>query len=50
VNVFIGILVVGITRPSPITFVPIVVSAAGAIADGLCYVVSDDSEGSCHSA
>src|SRR4051794_10333516 len=37
INVLIGILVVGITSLSPITIVPIVVSAASAIADGLCY-------------
>lgn len=37
VNVLIGLLVVGITSLSPITIVPIVVSAAAAIADGLCY-------------
>ncbi len=36
-NVLIGFLVVGITNLSPITIVPIVVSAACAIADGLCY-------------
>jgi hypothetical protein len=36
-NVLIGLVVVGITNLSPITTVPIVVSAAGAIADGLCY-------------
>jgi hypothetical protein len=37
VNVLIGIVVVGITSLSPIALVPIVVSAANAIADGLCY-------------
>ena len=37
VNVFIGFLVIGITRLSPITIVPIVVSASAALADGLCY-------------
>jgi hypothetical protein len=36
-NVFVGFLVVGITNLTPITIVPIVVSAACAIADGLCY-------------
>jgi hypothetical protein len=36
-NVLIGFLVVGITNLSPITMVPIVVSAACAIADGLSY-------------
>jgi len=37
INVLIGFLVIGITSLSPITIVPIVVSAASAIADGLCY-------------
>jgi hypothetical protein len=37
VNVFFGLLVVGITRFSPIAAVPIVVSAACAVANGLCY-------------
>ena len=37
VNVLIGILVIGITSLSPVTIVPIVVSSANAIADGLCY-------------
>ncbi|KAH8669771.1 hypothetical protein BGZ60DRAFT_538618 [Tricladium varicosporioides] len=37
INVFYGILVVGITSLSPITIVPIVVSAAGAVANGMCY-------------
>lgn len=36
-NVLIGVMVVGITNLSPVTVVPIVVSAANAIADGLCY-------------
>jgi hypothetical protein len=36
-NVLIGFLVVGITNLSPVTAVPIIVSAANAIADGLCY-------------
>ena len=36
-NVLIGLLVVGMTSLSPVTMVPIVVSAANAIADGLCY-------------
>lgn len=36
-NVLFGILVVGITSLSPISTVPIVTSAAGAIANGLCY-------------
>jgi hypothetical protein len=37
INVLIGFLVIGITSLSPITIVPIVVSSASAIADGLCY-------------
>jgi hypothetical protein len=36
-NVLIGFLVVGITNLTPITIVPIIVSAACAIADGLSY-------------
>jgi hypothetical protein len=36
-NVLIGFLVGGITSFSPITFVPIVLSAASAIANGLCF-------------
>lgn len=36
-NVMFGIMVMGIINPSPIAFVPIIVSAAGAIANGLCY-------------
>ena len=36
-NVLIGFMVVGITNLSPVTAVPIVVSLANAIADGLCY-------------
>lgn len=36
-NVLIGLLIVGMTSLSPVTIVPIVVSAANAIADGLCY-------------
>lgn len=26
-----------ITRPTPLSFIPIIVSAAGAVANGLCY-------------
>ncbi|RDL41868.1 Uncharacterized protein BP5553_01847 [Venustampulla echinocandica] len=37
VNVILGFMVVGITSLSPISLVPIVVSAAGAVANGLCY-------------
>ncbi|RFU27559.1 hypothetical protein B7463_g8776, partial [Scytalidium lignicola] len=37
VDVLFGLMVVGITSVSPISLVPIITSAAGAIADGLCY-------------
>ncbi|PVH71604.1 hypothetical protein DL98DRAFT_577278 [Cadophora sp. DSE1049] len=37
VNVLFGFMIIGITSPSPVSLVPIVVSAAGAIANGLCY-------------
>ena len=36
-NVFFGTTVVGITSLSPISVVPLVVSVASAIANGLCY-------------
>ncbi|KAK4234714.1 hypothetical protein C8A03DRAFT_47020 [Achaetomium macrosporum] len=36
-NVFFGILVVSVTNLSPIAAVPIVTSAAGAVANGLCF-------------
>jgi hypothetical protein len=36
-NILFGLLVVGITSLSPISIVPIIVSAACAIANGLCY-------------
>ena len=36
-NVLFGLLVVGITSLSPITTIPIIVSAACAIANGMCY-------------
>ena len=36
-NVGFGLMVVGIAGFSPIALVPIIVSAAGAIANGLCY-------------
>ena len=39
-NTLYGCLVVGITSLSPITTVPIVVSAACAIANGMCYLTS----------
>ena len=37
VNVLFGFMIVGITSLSPVSLVPIIVSAAGAIANGLCY-------------
>ena len=37
VNVGFGLMIVGITSLSQISLVPIIVSAAGAIANGLCY-------------
>jgi hypothetical protein len=37
INVLYGILVVGITSLSPISILPIIVSAAGALANGMCY-------------
>ncbi|RFU29543.1 hypothetical protein B7463_g6795, partial [Scytalidium lignicola] len=39
VDVLFGLMVVGITRVSPISLVPIITSAGGAIANGLCYYV-----------
>lgn len=36
-NVFFGVMVVSITIISPISLVPIIVSVAGAVANGLCY-------------
>jgi hypothetical protein len=36
-NVILGVIVLGITGFSPIAIVPVVVSAAAAIANGLCY-------------
>ncbi|KAK7418321.1 hypothetical protein QQZ08_011308 [Neonectria magnoliae] len=36
-NVLFGFTVVGIASLSPISLIPIIVSAAGAIANGLCY-------------
>jgi hypothetical protein len=38
VNVLFGLMIIGITSRSPVSIVPIVVSVAGAIANGLCYV------------
>lgn len=37
INVIYGVMIMGITSPSPITFVPLIVSMAGAVANGLCY-------------
>lgn len=36
-NVLFGLMVAGITSFGPVSIVPIVTSAAGAIANGLCY-------------
>ena len=36
-NVFFGLTVIGITSLSQISLLPVIVSAAGAIANGLCY-------------
>ncbi|KAH6670369.1 hypothetical protein F5X68DRAFT_50208 [Plectosphaerella plurivora] len=36
-NVLFGLLVAGITSLSPVSLVPIITSAAGAVANGLCY-------------
>ncbi|KAH8886140.1 hypothetical protein GQ53DRAFT_617406, partial [Thozetella sp. PMI_491] len=36
-NICFGLIVLGITGFSPISIVPVIVSAAGAIANGLCY-------------
>ncbi|KAH8751798.1 hypothetical protein F5882DRAFT_340026 [Hyaloscypha sp. PMI_1271] len=36
-NVLFGLMVVGITSLSPVSLVPIVVSVAGSVANGLCY-------------
>lgn len=37
INVLFGLLVAGITSFSPISLVPIIVSAACAVANGMCY-------------
>jgi hypothetical protein len=37
VNVLFGLMIIGITSLSPISLVPLIVSVAGAIANGLCY-------------
>ena len=36
-NIMFGLIVVGISGYSPISLVPIITSAAGAIANGMCY-------------
>lgn len=36
-NIMFGLIVVGISGFSPISLVPIITSAAGAIANGMCY-------------
>ena len=36
-NVVFGVIVIGITSLSPISLIPLVVSAASAVANGLCY-------------
>lgn len=36
-NVIFGFIVVGVTGYSPIALVPIIVSTAGAVANGLCF-------------
>jgi hypothetical protein len=36
-NVLFGLMVIGITSLSPVSLVPIVVSVAGSVANGLCY-------------
>jgi hypothetical protein len=37
INVTFGLIIIGIIDISPIATIPIVVSAAGAVANGLCY-------------
>jgi hypothetical protein len=37
INILFGFMIIGITTRSPVSLVPIIVSAAGAIANGLCY-------------
>ena len=37
VNVLLGLMIIGITAFSPLSLVPIITSAAGSIANGLCY-------------
>jgi len=43
-NVLFGLLVVGITNFTQVSSVPLVTSAAGAIANGLCYYAFYDYE------
>ncbi|KAF4978620.1 hypothetical protein FZEAL_5023 [Fusarium zealandicum] len=45
-NVLFGLLVAGITSFSPVSIVPIVTSAAGAVANGLCYYAFYDNTNS----
>jgi Co/Zn/Cd efflux system component len=45
-NVLFGLMVAGITSFGPVSIVPIVTSAAGAIANGLCYYAFYDKENS----
>lgn len=40
VNFVYGFLVIGIVGLSPISLVPMIVSAAGAVANGMCYYSS----------
>jgi hypothetical protein len=37
INVLFGFMIIAITSLSPLALVPIITSAAGAIANGLCY-------------
>jgi hypothetical protein len=36
-NVLYGLVIISITKPTSLLLVPIIVSAAGAVANGLCY-------------
>lgn len=49
-NVLFGLMVAGITSFGPVSIVPIVTSAAGAIANGLCYYAFYDKDTSATSA
>ncbi|KAF4967439.1 hypothetical protein FSARC_5012 [Fusarium sarcochroum] len=48
-NVLFGLMVAGITSFGPVSIVPIVTSAAGAVANGLCYYAFYDESNSIHS-